>query len=388
MMDHNQGTDLETLWMRGLKPKEKETILNDIATILTQLRTLHPHKEGVVASAQGGAILDYRIGSQLVGPFQSHSSFHSFLRGGVPLENTAQIFGEDIASCHSNNYRTFFSHSDLAPRNIIIRNGRIVGVVDWALAGWYPEYWDLTKAYYTSFKVPDWPESIKLKLPSYADELMAERLLWRLYDEPGNVSRNYGFTLFLILKNQSLSEFRSCPVSSSNRTPSETSYAMLSRPLDFLGANKTPQWYAPWAKWQMSFSMDQDSERGMIIASSAGNWKTQNHGEKVKLAADGERDSCKQNEISDKSDPIWQSTRLQPWRERTRDEGNYTNVDICGDDRCASHSLGRFHENVTQQKQRAVVQGSNMNVSHRYLNMENAGALLLDSQLGWIKKVP
>ncbi|EER41973.1 conserved hypothetical protein [Histoplasma capsulatum H143] len=174
-MDHIQGTDLETLWMRGLKPGEKETILNDIAAILTQLRTLHPPKEGVVAAAQGGAILDYRISSQLVGPFQSHSSFHSFLQGSVPLENTAKVFGEDVVSCHSNNYQTFFSHSDLAPRNIIIRNGRIVGVVDWALAGWYQ---------------PDWPESIKLKLPSYADELMAERLLWRLYDEPGNVSRN------------------------------------------------------------------------------------------------------------------------------------------------------------------------------------------------------
>ncbi|OJD10260.1 hypothetical protein ACJ73_09862 [Blastomyces percursus] len=168
-MDHIQGTDLETLWMRGLKPKEKETILNDIATILTQLRTLHPPKEGVVASAQGGAILDYRIGSRLVGPFQSHSSFHSFF---TEWRSTGK------------------RGSDLAPRNIIIRNGRIVGVVGWALAGWYPEYWDLTKAYYTSFKMPDWPESIKLKLPSYADELMAERLLWRLYDEPGNVSRN------------------------------------------------------------------------------------------------------------------------------------------------------------------------------------------------------
>ncbi|KAK2784205.1 hypothetical protein FQN51_004185 [Onygenales sp. PD_10] len=190
MMDYIQGTDLETLWMRDLKPKEKEIIINDITAILTQLRTLRPFKEGVVASANGGAVLDYRIGSQLVGPFQSHSTFHSFLRGGVPLETTTKVFGEEITSCHSKNYRTFFSHSDLAPRNIIIRNGRIVGVVDWALAGWYPEYWDLTKAYYTSFKVPDWPESIKLKFPSYADELVAERLLWRLYDEPGNVSGN------------------------------------------------------------------------------------------------------------------------------------------------------------------------------------------------------
>ncbi|KAM5492476.1 hypothetical protein McaMca56_007041 [Microsporum canis] len=190
MMDHIQGTDLETLWMRGLEPQEKDTIINDIAAILSQLRALTPPEEGIVASAQGGAILDHRIGSQPVGPFKSHSSFHAFLRGGVPLENTAKIYGDEVASCHSNNYLTFFSHSDLAPRNIIIRHGRIVGVVDWELAGWYPEYWDLTKAYYSSFKVPDWPESIKPKLPSYADELMAERLLWRLYDEPGNVSGN------------------------------------------------------------------------------------------------------------------------------------------------------------------------------------------------------
>ncbi|KAI1954026.1 hypothetical protein LOZ57_000370 [Ophidiomyces ophidiicola] len=195
LMDHIQGTDLQTLWMRGLvKPKEKEAIINDIAAILIQLRSLHPPKEGIVASAQGGPILDYRIGSHPVGPFESHLSFHSFLRGGVTLENTARIFGDEIASCHSSNYRTFFSHSDLAPRNIIIHHGRIVGVVDWALAGWYPEYWDLTKAYYSSFKTPDWPENIKLKLPSYANELIAERLLWRLYDEPGNVS-HYKFVL-------------------------------------------------------------------------------------------------------------------------------------------------------------------------------------------------
>lgn len=191
MMDYIKGTNLETLWMLGLlKPEEQDAIVNDMAVILTQLRALRPPKEGVVASAQGGAILDYRIGSHLVGPFQSHANFHSFLRGGVPLETTAKVFGEEVAICHHNNYQTFFSHADLAPRNIIIRKGKIVGVVDWALAGWYPEYWDLTKTYYTSFKVPEWYEKIKLKLPSYEDELMAEKILWRLYDEPGNVMRN------------------------------------------------------------------------------------------------------------------------------------------------------------------------------------------------------
>ncbi|EQL30900.1 hypothetical protein BDFG_06662 [Blastomyces dermatitidis ATCC 26199] len=63
IMECIPGTNLQTLWMRGrLEPKEKENIVNDMVAILTQLRTLTPPKEGVVTSAQGGAILDYWIG--------------------------------------------------------------------------------------------------------------------------------------------------------------------------------------------------------------------------------------------------------------------------------------------------------------------------------------
>lgn len=188
MMDYIEGTDLERLWMLGsLTPEEKETIFNYMIAILDQLRALPPPKDGVVASAQGGPIIDYRIDCHPVGSFESHSDFHLFLRGGIALEKTARIVGNEIASCHDKKYRTYFSHADLAPRNIIIRSGRIVGVVDWALVGRYPEYWDVTKIHYSSFKVLDWLERIRSKLPYYEDELMAERLLWRLYDEPGNV---------------------------------------------------------------------------------------------------------------------------------------------------------------------------------------------------------
>ncbi|EEH50681.2 uncharacterized protein PADG_06760 [Paracoccidioides brasiliensis Pb18] len=95
MMDYIKGTNAGTLWMLGLlKPEEQDAIVNDMAAILTQLRAFHPPKEGVVASAQGRAILDYRIGSHLVGPLQSHASFHPFLRVGVPLGNTAMNFGD------------------------------------------------------------------------------------------------------------------------------------------------------------------------------------------------------------------------------------------------------------------------------------------------------
>lgn len=40
------------------------------------------------------------------------------------------------------NRAPIFSHGDLTPWNIMVHNGRISGVVDWAEAGWYPYFWD------------------------------------------------------------------------------------------------------------------------------------------------------------------------------------------------------------------------------------------------------
>lgn len=35
-----------------------------------------------------------------------------------------------------------FTHGDIAARNIIVRDRKIVAILDWEFAGWYPEYWD------------------------------------------------------------------------------------------------------------------------------------------------------------------------------------------------------------------------------------------------------
>lgn len=139
----------------------------------------------MVASAEGKACLDYRVGYTPVGPFETHAEFHSFLRGHIPLENCTQVYGEKVTRCHSTEYRTCFAHADLALRNLIERDGKIVAVVDWALAGWYPEYWEYTKAHYGLYNVPDWYAGLQRVMTRYDDELAAERVLWRLFDEPG-----------------------------------------------------------------------------------------------------------------------------------------------------------------------------------------------------------
>jgi hypothetical protein len=185
-MDYIEGIDLEAAWVGGLLSQDqKKTIVQELAGFIEQLRTLKPPKEGIVASARLHGGVDYRVGTSPFGPFDNHGEFHSFLRGHIPLDSCTQVYGEQVSCCHSRQYRSLFSHSDLAQRNIIVRNGKIVAIVDWAFAGWYPEYWEYTKAHYGILNVPDWYSEFRQAVTRYDDELAAERALWEQFDEPG-----------------------------------------------------------------------------------------------------------------------------------------------------------------------------------------------------------
>lgn len=54
-----------------------------------------------------------------------------------------------------------FTHADLNPRNILVdrviqsdgsRSWEVTGIVDWETSGYYPEYWDYTKAMFEEFR--------------------------------------------------------------------------------------------------------------------------------------------------------------------------------------------------------------------------------------------
>ncbi|EIW56346.1 kinase-like protein [Trametes versicolor FP-101664 SS1] len=66
-----------------------------------------------------------------------------------------------------------FSHGDLTPWNIMVHNGRISGVVDWAEAGWYPYFWDsfvLERAASTFRRIPGVREMLRAALLEYLPE--------------------------------------------------------------------------------------------------------------------------------------------------------------------------------------------------------------------------
>lgn len=102
----------------------------------------------MVASADLNACLDYRIGFSAFSPFTNHQDSHSFLRSGLAIENCTESFSQAVTNCHYHVYQSLFTHADLCPRNILIRDGKVCAIIDWEFAGWYPEYWEYTKVHY------------------------------------------------------------------------------------------------------------------------------------------------------------------------------------------------------------------------------------------------
>ncbi|KAK9434689.1 chitinase 18-4 [Metarhizium brunneum] len=189
-MEFIRGETLEEAW-EHLSKGQMTAIFDDLKNHLSSLRALQPPKQGMVSSALQNPAFDCRIGFRFFGPV-SHDDFHSLTRGHLIMEDVEPFLGPEVAKTHTGSYATYFTHADLAPRNIMVRNGRIIAIIDWAFAGWYPEYWEFTKVHYNLFFGQDvWVEYMRLMLPGYETELAAERILWRRLPEPGTISGTF-----------------------------------------------------------------------------------------------------------------------------------------------------------------------------------------------------
>ena len=135
-----------------------------------------------ICNTLGGACRDPRIrDSEPVGPFPDESAFSQEL-----------MFSDDPAR---RGHNIVFTHGDLNPRNILVdrvcmSNGtygwRVTGIVDWETAGYYPEYWDYTKAMFEGFRwslrYNDLVKDVFGDFGDYCRELEVEKRSWEAGD--------------------------------------------------------------------------------------------------------------------------------------------------------------------------------------------------------------
>ncbi|KAI7970719.1 hypothetical protein EIK77_007899 [Talaromyces pinophilus] len=133
-----------------LSDQDLEQISYQLKDYLSQLRsipkTINP--EMAICNTVGEACHDPRIqGGQPVGPFKDEAAFSQTLR----YSDEPARRGHEIV----------FTHADLNPRNILVdrvvqpdgsRSWKVTGIVDWETSGYYPEYWDYTKAMFEEFR--------------------------------------------------------------------------------------------------------------------------------------------------------------------------------------------------------------------------------------------
>ncbi|ENH72131.1 hypothetical protein FOC1_g10006503 [Fusarium oxysporum f. sp. cubense race 1] len=76
------------------------------------------------------------------GPFTSLESFQEWLVRPPKRIEEQSLHWAQMTKQLGADYPIVFTHGDISSRNIMIRDGRIVAILGWEWAGWYPVYWD------------------------------------------------------------------------------------------------------------------------------------------------------------------------------------------------------------------------------------------------------
>jgi hypothetical protein len=148
---------------------------------LRQLRSLRPSTEGIVAVVNSVPLQDIsRVGLRRFGPFESHDAFYQFLRANYPLDTFPIVEGSaEVIAAHSQSYATGFTHGDVAPRNIFLKNDRTVtGIVHWRYSGWYRT--ESIRKQTIPYAPDDWVLSIGEITGAFEEQLAGERQLYSL----------------------------------------------------------------------------------------------------------------------------------------------------------------------------------------------------------------
>lgn len=152
LMTRVPGAPLSSCY-EALSDHDVEHITAQLQDYVTQMRAIpnEVNLEHPFCNTLGEAIRDHGIGNAgadiAVGPFPDETAFNQKLR-----------CADDPAR---QGHRAFFTHADLNPRNIMVQElpqpdgtygWRVTGILDWETAGFYPEYWEYTKALYEGFR--------------------------------------------------------------------------------------------------------------------------------------------------------------------------------------------------------------------------------------------
>ncbi|KAF5635850.1 aminoglycoside 3 phosphotransferase [Fusarium sp. NRRL 52700] len=150
----------------------KERAVTELKEHLAQLHRIRPTGSGWIGSCSGGPAYDHRLNNMSTcGPFSSIAEFNDFLV--APVKDCPRP--EWVAKYRSqlrDDYGIHFAHADISGENILLdpTTGSITGIVDWEMAGFWPEWWEYGKALFGSRSRELWNGILKQIMVAYDAE--------------------------------------------------------------------------------------------------------------------------------------------------------------------------------------------------------------------------
>lgn len=118
------------------------------------------------------------------GPFRSEEEFNNAIIDAYQSKAPRRRIKSFLTGMLSHNkHQIVFTHGDLRLQNVMVEDGNVSGILDWEFSGWYPEYWEFSKALYVWKWQNDWIEYLVQILQPYYSEyavhsFLTETLWW------------------------------------------------------------------------------------------------------------------------------------------------------------------------------------------------------------------
>ncbi|PMB65546.1 hypothetical protein BM221_008904 [Beauveria bassiana] len=116
--------------------------------------------------------------------FCNYEAFHEWLREGLGPEVKPPFVDDDewtdikymIAMQEQEWAMPVFTHGDLNPFNIMVRDGNIEAIIDWEFSGWYPRYWEYTSVWLGNKTRIAWQRMAEKFIDPWPNELRMETI--------------------------------------------------------------------------------------------------------------------------------------------------------------------------------------------------------------------
>ena len=171
LMKQLPGRQLGIAWANMAEYAQARTICQ-LKSYLDELHSLHPPEPPWIGSCTRGPAYDHRLDNRATcGPFASVGEFRDYLVS--PVKNCPRP--EWVAKYRSllaDEHRIVFAHADISWENILVDpgTGNVTGIVDWEMAGYWPEWWEYRKSLFGARSQLWWINILKEVMRVYRSE--------------------------------------------------------------------------------------------------------------------------------------------------------------------------------------------------------------------------